>query len=109
MPEDELVAEFDKCPVCGYEGGLMRMLVDEEMEKGTVDKDTVPCLMLMSSIAVGPNAKVLIGQMANVGTAVTEACPGCGIIRATKLFRGKAALQMPAPATGLPIVMPKQN
>lgn len=102
MAKEQLLAEFDKCPVCGSKKRLMEELVNEEKEKNKLGAEVTPCLLKMSSIATTPKSQVLVGQTVSVGTAVTDVCLDCGTIYATKIYRGEALLQAQPMRGGMP-------
>lgn len=88
---EELLAEFDKCPVCGSPNRLMESLLGENEGGAT------PCLLLMSSVAANPRVPVLIGSVVPVGIAIVDACLDCGVIYAPKLIKGEAKAGMGPP------------
>lgn len=94
--EQQVLASFDKCPVCGSERRLMGELVKEQKEKGKMPEDTQACLQLLSAAAFSPMsaATTLIGEKVPTGTAILDACLDCGTVYAVQLLRGEVRLQI---------------
>ena len=101
-PKNYVIMTRDDCPTCGSKNLAVKKRVDALVATGKMDKNTVPCLMPMSTIVTEPNP-VLIGiKTAEQITAVTEVCEDCGTIFASQLICSEAVSGMVPPGMQMP-------
>jgi len=108
MQKEEIVAEFNCCPVCHSERGFAQMLADEAREKGYMRKDSEFFAQVINNIVVDSAVERIMpvgGGFIPAMSACLEVCLDCGNVYAKKLVRGVAQLrmrQMPTSPMGLP-------
>jgi len=97
MPKEEIVAEFNCCPVCKSERGFAQMLADEAKEKGYMSKDSEFYAQVINNLVIDPKLQRIMPVGLGVITAMSaclEVCLDCGCVYARKLVRGVAQLRM---------------
>jgi len=102
QPKQEVLAEFDKCPVCGSENRLMKKLLDDEILAGRRDKDEQgqACLQMLTASVMDPLKPPIIGALIPAGTAVIDVCLQCGTIYAPIVVKSYVRNQ-PPPMPGM--------
>jgi len=104
-PKEELLGEFNECPVCKGTNFLMNKLVKEAIAEGKTTEDTSPCLLLMSAHAVSQKHIPLIGSLIPTGVAITDTCLDCGVVFSRKILRTESVImslpQQPGTARGV--------
>lgn len=115
QPKAEVLAEFDKCPVCSLreelaeilgkpelklgsgDNRLMRKLLDDEVKAGRRDKDEQgqACLQMLSASVMDPSKPPLFGAFIPTGTAPIDVCLDCGTVFAPIIVKDHIQLRPP--------------
>lgn len=93
-----ILAQFDKCPnkECQSKKTLMKELVAEEAKAGRLlDKNTIPCLQILTAAAISPMNPPLIGSLIATGTALLDVCLDCGTVYAPLIVKSKVPYRDP--------------
>ena len=93
--EQQIIAEFDKCPGCGSTNRLAGSVADEQKAKGLLGEDWKLGIYQMGGVIVDPNKvnQMLVGTKVPVVSALVDVCMDCGMIFAVRLVRGEKSLQ----------------
>ncbi len=91
-PRPEVIAEFDKCPVCGSPERFAETLAKEAKEKGHM----APDYEYYTNVIQGPvrqaswENKIPFGATITALWAGTDICMNCGTMYGLKLIKGFA-------------------
>ena len=96
----EIMAEFDRCPVCGSTRRFAEEVAKEQVEKGAMEPGLKYGLQQVGGPILDPRkaSQMLVGARVPAVFALLDVCLGfpdkpCGCVYAVRLERGEAALQ----------------
>lgn len=72
------IAEFEKCPDCKIDARLMNSIVQEEIAKGNMSKDIVPCTHGDIYCNIDPRHLPLTGGRVPGARVLYDICTKCG-------------------------------
>jgi hypothetical protein len=108
--KQRIIAEFDKCPVCGSTRRWADEVAKEQIEKGVMDKGLKYGIYQMGGPILDPRKvnQMLVGTKVPTVSALLDVCMDCGTIYAVRLERGEVPLRMVVaqPPPGQPPFMP---
>ena len=107
--EEKIIAEFDRCPVCGGSRRFAESVANEQREKGLIGEGLKYGIYEMGGPILDPSkvSQMLVGTMVPTVTALIDVCLDCGAIYAVRLERGEIPLGVVAAKPPLgPVIKP---
>lgn len=100
----EIIAEFDKCPVCGSTRRFADSVAAEQKEKGLMGQDLPVGVWEFYGPLFDPRmaSKMLVGATVPGIRVTIDACLDCGTIYAIRLTREEISLQAAKGPPGQP-------
>lgn len=104
----QIVAEFDRCPACGSTRRLAGSVAEEQIEKGQMGTGWKYGLYRMGGPILDPKKvnQLLVGTRIPTVTALLDVCLDCGTVYAVRLERDetslRAVMSQPPPQQGQP-------
>ena len=94
--EEQIIAEFDKCPVCGGSRRFAESVAKEQREKGLIGEGLKYGIYEMGGPILDPSkvSQMLVGTMIPTVAALIDVCLDCGTIYAVRLERGEVPLRV---------------
>jgi len=94
--KQRIIAEFDKCPVCGSTRRFAGSVADEQIEKGVMGKGLKYVIFQMGGPILDPRkvTQMLVGTKVPTVSALPDVCLDCGAIYAVRLERGEVPLRV---------------
>ena len=94
--EEQIIAEFDKCPVCGSSKRFAEMVAEEQREKGLLGEGLKYGIYQVGGPILDPGkvGQMLVGAMVPAITALLDVCLDCGTVYAVRLERSEVSLRM---------------
>jgi len=93
--KQKIVAEFEKCPVCGSTRRFAGSIGDEQKGKGQMGQDLPVGVWEFAGPLFDPRlvSKFLVGSKVPTIRVTIDVCLDCGTIYAVRLERGEASLR----------------
>jgi len=108
--KQRIIAEFDKCPVCGSTRRFAVSVAEEQREKGLMGEGLKYGIYQMAGPILDPRKvnQMLVGTKVPTVSVLLDVCMDCGTIYAVRLERGEVPLRMVVaqPPPGQPPFMP---
>ncbi len=84
----ELIAEFEKCPVCEVDAWLMKSIIQAEIALGNMGDDVVPNTIAKIFSNVDMRKPPLVGGRIPSARVHYDICTKCGVERPVRIERG---------------------
>lgn len=93
--KQQIIAEFDKCPVCGSTRRFAEEVAQEQKEKGLMGEGLKFGIYQMAGPILDPSKvnQMLVGTKIPTISALVDVCLDCGTIYAVRLERGEVPLR----------------
>lgn len=88
------VFEFKECPDCKVDARVMNIIIQEEVAKGNMSKDVVPCISVSLYSVIDPRRPPLIGARIPGARVLRDICTRCGREVTTKIEVGRVTVPL---------------
>lgn len=104
--KQQIIAEYDKCPVCGSTRRFAEEVAQEQREKGLMGEGLKFGIYQMAGPILDPSKvnQMLVGTKIPTVSALVDVCLDCGCLYAVRLERGEVPLRavVAQPSPGQP-------